>query len=110
MRTPARALTYFPPIMLFLSAGCATTAAATAAADLLYQCEGGEAFTVRDSGSAAVVRFTDGDYVLQRKRSSLGRRYASPRAALIIDGETAVFVAEDRLDLDKCTAAGAGSA
>ena len=98
------------PVLLLLSAGCATTAAATVAADLLYRCEGGEAFTVRDSGSAAVVRFTDGDYVLQRKRSSLGRRYASPQAALIIDGETAVFVAEDRLDLDRCRKATAGSA
>jgi len=104
MPTLARVL----PIILLFPTACAT-AAATAAADLLYQCEGGEAFTVRDSGSAAVVRFADGDYVLQRKRSSLGRRYASPDAALIIDGETAVFVAEDRLDLDDCRAAVAGS-
>ena len=92
------------PILALAAAGCAAPAAGTAPSDLLYTCEGGESFMVRDSGSAAVVRFGDGGYVLDRRPSSIGRKFASKSATLIIDGETAVFVSEDRLDLDRCTA------
>ena len=50
----------------------------------------------------AVVRFVDRTYELRRKRSSIGVKYTSARAALIIDGPSAVFVAEDRLQLGTC--------
>lgn len=78
--------------------------------DALYLCEGGAGFSVQESGSTALVRFSDGEYRLERRASSIGRKFSSATATLIIDGNAAVFVAEDRLDLDGCRSAGAGNA
>ena len=70
-----------------------------------YACDEGQRLVVRESGQSAIVEFIDRTYELQRKRSSIGRKYIAPTAALIIDGTSAVFVAPDRLQLGRCVAA-----
>ena len=49
-----------------------------------------------------MLQFIDRNYRLRRKSSSLGEKYISKSAALIMDGKSAVFVAEDRLQLGRC--------
>jgi hypothetical protein len=56
----------------------------------------------RGRADSASVEFIDRTYRLQRKASDLGVQYIAPKAALIIDGPEAVFVADDRLQLGRC--------
>jgi membrane-bound inhibitor of C-type lysozyme len=70
-----------------------------------YACDARQSLVVVRSPASATVRFIDRTYELQRKRSSLGEKYGSPTAALIIDGSSAVFVADDRLQLGACVKA-----
>lgn len=88
-------------------AGCAgpRLSAPHQLAEARFVCEDAVSFGVRRSATAATVSFGDGDYRLERKRSSIGERFASPGATLIIDGDFAAFVAEDRLGLDGCRSA-----
>ena len=72
-----------------------------------YQCEARQNLVIERSARTAHVRFIDREYSLGRKASSMGEKYASSTAALIIDGRSAVFVAEDRLQLGACVEAGA---
>lgn len=67
-----------------------------------YACEGKQVLAVRRSRPVADVRFDGTAYRLDRKRSSIGERYSSAKAALVIDGPSAVFVAEDNVRLTKC--------
>ena len=67
-----------------------------------YQCDPRQKLVVKRSGREASVQFVDRSYELRRKRSSIGEKYTSPTAALIIVGPSAVFVAEDRLQLGQC--------
>lgn len=78
--------------------------AATATATR-YQCNPRQSLVVSRSGDRAVVEFIDRTYELRRKRSSIGETYISPTAALVIDGPSAVFVAQDRLQLGSCVKA-----
>jgi hypothetical protein len=83
--------------------GAASVAAAAApSAETRYVCTPAQDLVVTRSGNAAFVQFIDRTYELQRKRSSIGEKYISNTAALIIDGPSAVFVAEDRLQLGTC--------
>ena len=70
-----------------------------------YACGGAQNLVVQQNGSSARVTFANRSYDLQRKRSRLGLKYESATAALIIDGPSAIFVAEDRLYLRACTEA-----
>jgi hypothetical protein len=70
-----------------------------------YRCDARQSLVVVRSPTSAQVRFTDRTYELRRRPSQLGERYGSPTAALIIDGASAVFVAEDRLQLGTCVEA-----
>lgn len=85
-----------------LSAACATPQPAPAETSSLYLCDGGQEFTVERDGASASVAIDGREYLLERRRSSLGERYGAPDASLILDGDSAVFIAEDRLDLDGC--------
>lgn len=67
-----------------------------------YECEGRQRLVVRRSGDLAAVQFVDRSYLLRRARSSIGQKFIGLTAALIIDGTSAVFVAEDRLQLGQC--------
>jgi len=67
-----------------------------------YACDARQNLVVQRSASSAHVDFIDRSYDLRRARSSIGVKYLSENAALIIDGRSAVFVAEDRLQLGAC--------
>lgn len=70
-----------------------------------YACEGRQNLVVERDRDRARVNFIDRSYELKRKPSSIGIKYGSSTAALIIDGHSAVFVADDRLQLGTCTEA-----
>lgn len=61
-----------------------------------YQCLDGTSFTLIANDEAAIVRFTDGEYRLSRRPSSLAVKYESNVATLYLDGDIAAFVADDR--------------
>jgi hypothetical protein len=61
-----------------------------------YECLDGSRFTLLASTSEAVVRFSDREYRLPRRPSSLAIKYESKAATLFLDGEFAAFIAEDR--------------
>lgn len=70
-----------------------------------YACPSKVDLSVQRNQRTARVAVAGRDYELQRVRSSIGDKYLSPRAALIVDGSSAVFVAEDRPDLPVCVKA-----
>lgn len=67
-----------------------------------YACEGRQNLVVERDRDRAHVNFIDRSYELKRRPSSIGIKYGSSTAALIIDGHSAVFVANDRLQLGTC--------
>ena len=86
-----------------LTAGAAQAASVRApATETRYQCDAAQHLVVRRTADKASVEFIDRTYTLQRKASDLGVKYLAPKAALIIDGREAVFVADDRLQLGRC--------
>ena len=62
----------------------------------LYRCLDDTMFTLRATPRVAVVRFSDRQYRLPRRPSSLAVKYASDSATLYLDGDFAAFVADDR--------------
>jgi hypothetical protein len=70
-----------------------------------FQCEGGRGLHVTQTGKKATVQVGERRYELKAKASSLGDRYVSAHASLIIDGTFAAFVADDLLDLEDCRSA-----
>jgi len=58
---------------------------------------------VERSGDTAHVTLAGRTYPLKWKQSSIGDKFISPTAALIIDGGSAIFVSEDQLSLGPCT-------
>jgi membrane-bound inhibitor of C-type lysozyme len=67
-----------------------------------YACSASQGLTVRQSLSDAHVSFAGRTYDLKRRPSSIGQKYLAPHAALILDGDSAVFVAEDHPFLGTC--------
>jgi hypothetical protein len=61
-----------------------------------YRCLDDSKFTLVASPTLAVVRFSDREYRLPRRPSSLAIKYESTAATLFLDGEFAAFIAEDR--------------
>ena len=78
---------------------------ATPVTAVRYACEGRQNLVVERDGATAHVRFVDRSYDLKRRASGIGVKYESPNAALIIDGPSVIFVADDRLQLGACTEA-----
>lgn len=70
-----------------------------------YACSASQDLTVQQSRSEARVSFAGQSYDLKRKHSGIGQKYIAPHAALIIDGDSAVFVAEDHPFLGTCVRA-----
>lgn len=81
-----------------------------AATDMQYACDGGQRLIVHRHAGGVSVEFIDRTYELRSKRSSFDEKYISATAALIIDGPSAVFAAEDRLQLGQCLEAGPATA
>jgi hypothetical protein len=67
-----------------------------------YTCATGRWFEVRRSSSAADVSLDGRNYSLELKAGSLGTRYASPEATLIVDGNFAAFVTNEDIGLTAC--------
>ena len=78
------------------------TPATAAPKAVRYACPTSEDLAVQRDHSTARVKFAGRTYELQRQRSSIGDKYISSKAALIIDGRSATFVADDLLDLGTC--------
>lgn len=89
--------------VLSLIGGAHAASAATPA--IRYACDARQNLVVQRTASNAHVHFIDRSYDLRRARSSIGVKYLSENAALIIDGRSAVFVAEDRPQLGACVEA-----
>ena len=87
-----------------LAAGSASAAEASSST-VRYLCEPRQNFVVTRAEDTAIVQFVGRRYELRRGSSSIGRKYLSDKAALIIDGKSAVFVAEDRFQLGTCVEA-----
>lgn len=83
----------------------AIAATPSSATETHYLCDAHQHLVVRRTAKAASVEFIDRTYQLQRRASDLGVQYMAPKAALIIDGPEAVFVADDRLQLGRCVEA-----
>ena len=87
--------------MLLLSSSCASADYRRGSADV-FQCSDGSELTVQFQRRTATVLAGGHSYVLVRKSSNLGERFASPEATLIIDGDFAAFVADDLHGLQGC--------
>ena len=83
----------------------AAHAAATPDAPVRYTCPDSLEFVVSRTPQSATVVFGARSYLLDRSRSSIGEKYLSADAALLVDGPSAVFVAEDRHGAGACMAA-----
>ena len=67
-----------------------------------YRCAEDRSFTVDRDDRSAVVTYADEKYPLTRKPSSLGLRYSSDVATLIIDHDFAAFVTDTTINLREC--------
>ena len=83
-------------------AGSVTASLEAAPGPVSYSCTPGDALTIAHDRSSARVSYAGRTYDLQRKRSGIGLTYLSPKAALVIDGNSAIFVADDHYDLGTC--------
>lgn len=67
-----------------------------------YRCSDGRTFKVLRDSYEADVDYANESYSLQRRPSSIGIRYGSTEASLILDGPYAAFVTETVVDLPQC--------
>jgi hypothetical protein len=96
--------------LLLLAGACSVDAAAAAPpaakrGAIRFECVGGQVIDVRIAGAAATVRVSGTSYSLSRRPSSIGVKFISPTAALMIDGTFAAFVADSSPNLRQCRAA-----
>ena len=89
-------------MLMAATLACGGSAHGQAATRTRYACPATEELTVERHGSTAHVNLAGRSYDLRRRRSSIGDKYVSPNAALIIDSSSAVFVADNQLDLGTC--------
>lgn len=89
-------------VALAVLGGCSASAS-PAAINSVYQCTDGRMFSVARDARRAAVYYENERYSLSRRPSSMGIKYASPEATLIVDGEFAAFVTETIIDLKSCT-------
>ena len=75
-----------------------------------FQCSAGLSFQVQihDGGRVAAVRTSTREFVLSKKATSIGVRFSSREATLIIDGNFAAFVADEEREYSHCEAAARG--
>jgi len=72
-----------------------------------FACKDGTSFVVVVRNEIADVAFSHGEqYQLRSKPSSMGQRFVSSAATLIIDGRFAAFVSNTRSDLNQCRLTG----
>ena len=84
---------------------CSFSVPATAYEQTLrtFKCDGGTSFSVAVADEIADVTFSQSEhYRLRSKPFSIGERFISSTATLIIDGSFAAFVSNERIDLNQC--------
>lgn len=85
---------------LLVLAGCATTRDEHSRRD--YLCTDTTQLSVVRRSEIATVEHQGSVYRLTHKPFSLGERYTSANATLIVDGHSAVFVTEDSASPQRC--------
>ena len=68
----------------------------------IYECADDRRFAVHRDPYSAVVAYDDEHYNLSRRPSSVGMKYASSEATLIVDDQFAAFTSETVVDLKRC--------
>ena len=68
----------------------------------MFRCRDGSQLSVQYQQRSATVMTGGASYALPRKPSDVGKRFASDRATLIIDGDFAAFVADGLHRLRGC--------
>ena len=81
---------------------CSAAKAAPGTQVARYKCAEDRSFTVDRNDRLAIVSYADENYLLTRKPSSLGLRYSSDVATLIIDHDFAAFVTDSTINLRDC--------
>jgi hypothetical protein len=69
-----------------------------------FKCSHGKAFTARLSEKAARVNIGSDIFLLPRKTSSIGAKFSSPSATLIIDEDFASLIGRDLQRFERCYA------
>lgn len=85
-----------------LAAGCGT---ALDPPDAVYGCANNLGFEVRYADTMAHVKTAKASYALAEIESSIGRRYASSKATLVIDEDAASLVIDGEPRYLRCTMA-----
>jgi hypothetical protein len=94
-------------LLLALTAGCASPLhAQRSSGPVRFECIDGQTVDVQISGSRAKVRVEGTTYALRKRPSSIGIKFVSSDAALMIDESFAAFVAEIGPRLRQCRSAG----
>jgi hypothetical protein len=88
--------------LALLGSACSATGLSAARGSATFRCADGRSFLVERDARTATVLFSDMRYQLPRRHSSIGLRYDSGEAALMIDGDFAAFVTETVPDLHDC--------
>lgn len=103
LRARVRALA--PALLVLVHASaCSAEDADAATTRTVYRCAGNQSFTVARDARSALVEYSGARYVLPRRSSSIGDRYATRAATLIVDGDMAVFVSTSATNLEFCRA------
>lgn len=89
---------------LLLIGACSVQGDAEPRRQVTYRCGDGRSFKVEQAGQIATVEYAGTRFQLRRRTSSIGARFASEHATLIVDGDSAVFVTPHVLDLKACRA------
>lgn len=78
----------------FVALSACTAAVEPAGEAKLYACDDQSNLEVAELGDRAVVRHAENEVQLKAKPMSIGRRFASNEATLILDEDRAVYVEE----------------
>lgn len=85
-----------------LIASASATQVHAAPAPVRYACSTSEELTLERTSASAHVTIGGHSYELKRAPSSIGNKYLSTNAALIIDGPSLVFVTDEKPNLGPC--------
>lgn len=83
-----------------LAAGCG---AARDPPDAIYGCANNLGFEIRYADTLAHVTTAKGSYALSQTESSIGRRYASSAATLVVDEDSASLVIDGEPRYLRCS-------
>lgn len=100
-RRVARLLGFGAMVCLFAAA---VSPARAVGATRSFKCADGKRFTARVSEKAARIDTGSNSFLLPRKASSIGTKFGSPSATLIIDEDFASLIGRDLQRFERCYA------